>query len=53
LDKAKMDNVRLFVTGSNLFTWDHLKFIDPEMPNVNLGFYPQQRIYAFGLSVTF
>lgn len=53
LDKAKISNLRLFVTGSNLFTWDHLKFIDPEMPNVNLGFYPQQRIYAFGASITF
>lgn len=52
-NKAKIENVRLSLTGSNLFTWDHLKYLDPEMPNVNNGFYPQQRIYAFGISVTF
>ncbi|MCT1523021.1 SusC/RagA family TonB-linked outer membrane protein [Sphingobacterium hotanense] len=52
-ERAKIENVRLFVTGSNLFTWDYLKYLDPEMPNVNNGFYPQQRIYSFGLNVTF
>lgn len=50
---AKIENVRLSITGSNLFTWDYLKYLDPEMPNVNNGFYPQQKIYAFGVSVTF
>lgn len=53
VDKAKIQSFRLFVTGSNLYTWDHLKYIDPEMPNVTLGFYPQQRLYEFGVSVTF
>lgn len=53
LDKAKIDNVRLFVTGSNIFTWDYVKYLDPEMPNVNNGFYPQQRIFSFGVNVTF
>lgn len=50
---AKIQQVRLYATGSNLFTFDHLKYLDPEMPNVNNGFYPQQRIYAFGVNVTF
>ncbi len=51
--KAKIENIRLSVSGSNLFTWDYLKYLDPEMPNVNNGFYPQQRIFAFGINVTF
>lgn len=53
LQQVKVENIRLFVSGSNLFTWDKLKYIDPEMPNVNNGFYPQQRIFEFGLNVTF
>ena len=53
LNRAKIENLRLFVTGSNIFTLDHLKYIDPEMPNVNNGFYPQQRIFSFGINVTF
>lgn len=48
-----VQQVRFFVSGSNLFTWDHLKFLDPEMPNVSNGFYPQQRIISGGLTVTF
>lgn len=51
--KAKIQQVRLYATGSNIFTFDHVKYLDPEMPNVNNGFYPQQRIYAFGVNVTF
>ena len=50
---AKIQQLRLYATGSNLFTLDYLKYLDPEMPNVNNGFYPQQRIYAFGVNVTF
>ncbi|MFC3196093.1 SusC/RagA family TonB-linked outer membrane protein [Parapedobacter deserti] len=50
---ARLQQLRLTVTGSNLFTFDYLKYLDPEMPNVNNGFYPQQRIFAFGVNVTF
>ncbi|PRD52724.1 SusC/RagA family TonB-linked outer membrane protein [Sphingobacterium gobiense] len=50
---AKLQQVRFYATGSNLMTFDYLKYLDPEMPNVNNGFYPQQRIYAFGVNVTF
>lgn len=52
-EKAKLSNVRLHVTASNLFTWDSLKYFDPEMPNVNNGFYPQQKLFSFGASITF
>jgi hypothetical protein len=33
--KSKIERVRFYVTGFNLFTWDKLKYLDPEMPNVN------------------
>ncbi|NDV69697.1 TonB-dependent receptor [Dysgonomonas sp. 25] len=52
--KAGIDNVRFYVEGSNLLTWSHLpKGIDPEMPAVTNGYYPQQRVFMTGLSVTF
>lgn len=53
LNSVKIENLRLFVTGFNLLTLDHIKYLDPEMPNVNNGFYPQQRIFSFGVNVTF
>ncbi len=53
LNHAKIQKIRVYATGSNLLTWDHLKYFDPEMPNVNNGFYPQQRIFSFGLNVIF
>lgn len=51
--RSAINQCRVYVTGSNLFTWDKLKYIDPEMPNVNNGFYPQQRIIAGGVNLTF
>ncbi len=53
LRSAKIQQLRIYVSGSNLFTWDKLKYLDPEMPNVNNGFYPQQRIFAAGVNLTF
>jgi len=51
--KAGIEKVRLAFSGSNLFTLTGLKYLDPEMPNVNQGYYPQQRVYEFSLNVTF
>lgn len=46
--------VRLYVSGTNLFTISKLnKYgLDPEAPSVNNGYYPQQRVYTFGINVT-
>lgn len=51
--KSKIEQCRFYVSGFNLFTWDKLKYLDPEMPNVNNGFYPQQRILSGGVNITF
>lgn len=51
--KAGLKKVRAYVAGSNLFTLSHLDHLDPEMPSVNQGYYPQQRTYEFGLNITF
>lgn len=51
--KANIQRVRVYASGSNLFTISGLDYLDPEMPDVNQGYYPQQRLYEFGVSVTF
>lgn len=50
-----LDNIRLTLTGGNLFTWSKLtKYnIDPETPEITNGYYPQQRTYEFGINFTF
>lgn len=50
-----IDNIRFMLTGANLITWSRLtKYnIDPETPEITNGYYPQQRTYEFGLSLTF
>ena len=50
---AGFRSIRAYVGGGNLFTLSHLDHLDPEMPSVNQGYYPQQRTYEFGLNVTF
>lgn len=49
----KITNARLYVSASNLLTFSKLKYIDPEAPSVNNGYYPQQRVYSIGLNVGF
>ncbi len=49
LNRIKINSVRLFVNGTNLYTWDKLKVIDPESDNA----YPIQMIINTGLQVTF
>ncbi len=50
-----VQQLRLYVQGQNLWTWSELtKYnIDPEMPGVNNGYYPQQSIYSVGMRMTF
>lgn len=52
-DKLKIQGLRVHVSGSNLFTWSKLEYLDPEMPDVNQGYYPQQKMFEAGLSLTF
>lgn len=57
LNKVAFDNVRIYFSGTNLFTFSGMnKFsIDPEAPSgVRAGLsYPQQKILTLGLNVTF
>ena len=54
MQKINIQNLRIFVEGSNLFTISGLpEGIDPESPGVNNGYYPQQRTIMGGISLTF
>jgi TonB-linked SusC/RagA family outer membrane protein len=47
---AGLSDVRAFVNGTNLYTWDRINStIDPESDN----WYPIQRAFNFGLSINF
>ena len=51
-DKAHIDNLRLYFSGSNLWTWSRFRLWDVEMAGNGLG-YPIQRIMNIGLNITF
>lgn len=53
MDRLKVEGARFYLAGFNLFTWDHLDYLDPEMPNANNGFYPQTKMLTFGANITF
>ncbi len=57
--KAAISNMRIYVSGQNLFTWDRLpmKTLDPEQyadsNNLFGTVYPIPKLYSFGLNITF
>ncbi|MDR2804837.1 MAG: TonB-dependent receptor [Dysgonamonadaceae bacterium] len=65
LNKTGIQNVRLYVTGANLFCLNGYSGIDPDVntspggvngfptPNYDYNSYPKSRSYTFGLNVTF
>jgi TonB-linked SusC/RagA family outer membrane protein len=54
LSKAHLSGVRIYCTGTNLFSFDNVKHIeiDPEIA-FNTGLvYPSVRVYTFGINLT-
>src|SRR5690606_17928030 len=51
-EKLHMKNLRLYMSGSNLFTISNFKLWDIEMAGNGLG-YPVQRVFNLGVNVTF
>lgn len=51
-EKIKMNNLRFYVSGTNLLLFSKFKMWDVEMAGNGLG-YPNQRVFNFGLNVTF
>ena len=54
LDKIGITNLRIYASGTNLFSFDNVKEfgIDPEIGAANGLVYPQQRLFNFGFSIT-
>lgn len=52
LKGEKLQSVRFYLSGQNLYTWDKLKFIDPESKTSTYS-YPQLRVFNVGLSLNF
>lgn len=50
---AGISNLRVYVNGLNLITWDKMKIWDPESTNGSGQYYPQARIINAGVRVTF
>jgi TonB-linked SusC/RagA family outer membrane protein len=46
-------DVRLYANGFNLLLWDTFKVLDPETRDRQGHYYPQQRVFNAGVSVTF
>jgi TonB-linked SusC/RagA family outer membrane protein len=60
LSKAGIDDLRIYFSGSNLFTLTSMVDWDPESPDsspssiwVNSQVYPLMKVYNFGLALTF
>ncbi len=61
--KAYIENLRIYVTGYNLFTWTNYSGYDPEVdsrrsqgpttPNVDYSAYPRSRTFVAGINLTF
>jgi len=52
---AGLQSFRIYAQGLNMLTWDKLKDadLDPEIREGNGDWYPVQKVYNFGIDVTF
>jgi TonB-linked SusC/RagA family outer membrane protein len=49
-EKIYMKNLRVYVSGTNLYCWSRFKIWDPEMAGNGLG-YPLQRVFNVGINI--
>ena len=56
IQKVKLENVRVYLSGENLLTWTNLMMYDPETAGGDLGggkTYPLEKVISVGLIVSF
>lgn len=53
MEPAGIGNLRVYVSGFNLFTWSKIGVYDPESLNQLGQYYPQARLLNTGIAVTF
>ncbi|MFH5833605.1 SusC/RagA family TonB-linked outer membrane protein [Halalkalibaculum sp. DA384] len=52
-EQVGLQNMRIYVSGYNLLTFDKLKVFDPEASSSSGQYYPQKRVFNAGISLTF
>ena len=52
LDNLKLNSLRLYVSGTNLFTWSPFTDFDPELSQDEGFRYPQQKVISIGANIT-
>ncbi len=53
ISKVGLSQFRVYFNGLNMLTWDKLKVFDPEADSSTGYYYPQQKVFNFGLTATF
>ena len=53
LKKIGLSNLRVFVSGTNLLTFDYIKIMDPESSSSDGASYPQMKLWNIGLNLQF
>lgn len=53
LNKTPFSRIYIYIAGTNLLTFSHFKYVDPESPSVSNGYYPQEKTYSIGANITF
>jgi TonB-linked SusC/RagA family outer membrane protein len=49
--KANLTQLRLYISGYNLYTFDHIKVLDPESPMSYIWQYPKTRTFSVGINI--
>ena len=53
IEKMRLSQFRIYVSGYNMFTFDRLKIMDPEQTDTYNGDYPLVKVFNFGLKLGF
>jgi hypothetical protein len=53
IGKIGISNLRIFVSGTNLLTFDHIKLMDPESNSSDGSGYPQMKLWTMGFNLKF
>ena len=53
LQKTPISRINIYLAGTNVITFSHFPYLDPESPSVSSGYYPQQKTYSIGANITF
>ena len=51
--KLGMTGLKVYLNGTNLYTWSKIDNIDPETLNASGEGYPQQSVYNLGVNINF